>query len=271
MRDREPWMQAYRVQRKDEFDLVEKGIQECQLVLTSKIPKAFVEVARALLLRRAMNGVSAMTTLASYGYTTEVRIQYRSVLEAIMRMTALCLDPELFNDYRAQGELANLGMAKDLLNLRTKSQMSAEEEPTEEQITSMIDLLDRRIAEADGLYPRKMKKKIEGYEWAEKAGLVSLYWGHYASLSLAVHHSLQDNERHLERGGDGTITGIEIGPERDEAIRFLLDATQALFGAVRAFVKTTQQSMPGSYIRVAGEAHRRYVAMFKGAKGGRSV
>ena len=242
--DRSDWTTKARTLHAQAFSLAEEAVSEAREILAQRTPadEEHLALACALLFRRVITGVEAIILLIERGFCIEARIQSRSVLEALCRLGALCRDPQLLEQYYAQGFLARIRMAKDLLQLReTVKDAMTGTEPTVEQVEAIIAEAQEKI---DAVNLKRDKKdkvshEMQSHEWAKSGGMLQHFWAQYAGLSQSVHHSLQDLEWHLEFE-DGNrkqpASGFHVGPDQRPPSRpVLIDTIFSLYTAAKEY------------------------------------
>lgn len=250
--DRSGWAEKTRQIYKDLFRLIDEAIAAARIILGTDVPafEAKVDLACALLFRRVITGVEAITLLISHGFSIEARIQSRSVAEALFRLGALRKDCQLFVQYRAQGHLARLRMAKDLLQLReTVKDFMNETEPTLDQVNEIITAAQQEIDRANHDRPANEKlRELKPHEWATHGEMLQMFWAQYAGLSQSVHHSLQDLECHIETDSSaptGKPIGIQVGPDpKPEPRAILIDAIFSLYAGAKDYCAVRGMDLP---------------------------
>jgi hypothetical protein len=115
-RNREHW--------KQEFDLTDALAMHIEaFVQTIQVRRGDVlGVVVVALLLRLCYGLESISLLSARGYFTEAMAQFRSLMEAAVKLTAMRAKPELLAEYMMQDKLLRKRMLKDVLALRKSGQ-----------------------------------------------------------------------------------------------------------------------------------------------------
>ncbi len=223
-------------------------------------------VALALFYRRALTNFEAMTVLLTHGFASEARAMHRSMIEAVIRLSALVEDPTCYNELLDQRYLEHRDRGRDLLSARKISELADDQEPTEQQLNEFIEKANMRLEQRAKELGRN-PKSINSFEWSKKGKILPLFWGRYADLSTSVHHSLDDLSRHVKRkSGTDEVEGIDIGPENIDPSSIILDGIQCLAIVVAKFAKARDRVVPAALNKTFRSALQRLENEYGGAR-----
>jgi len=181
----------------------------------------------------------------------EARIQYRSMLEALFKLSALCLDADLLYPFLAQELIDARRVLDDFKKLRAKAGANENETPTESQILEYVTRIDSELSGLEIAAGRKLGE-LTPWKWAKEGGLEEIFWAEYARISQAVHHSLADfGWRSTDvvdfKTGARTLPG-SLPPES-----VVLSATKALLLGIRTGCKAFSLDVPSELVTVDRE------------------
>lgn len=269
---RSNWMEGNRGHFAATFDMVGTMIVQAEEILKSApILTDQKSLATALLFKRVLSGSEAMTILVSYGFSTQARVQHRSVIEALLKLGAICEDLSAYNDFVAQQGISKRTQAQDMLRLREAAHLAENEEPTVAQITGLLNLAIDELSRYATNANVKSIRKMESYDWATRANLTRFFWGHYARRSDTTHHSILDLSRDLVRNTDNVAVGINLGPDNEDPTELLTDAGEAVRIAVEKLQKLVSFELPAGYLASADNLQKARIQMASAKRAARSA
>lgn len=201
-----------------------------------------LNIVKVSLLLRLATGLDAARTLASRGFHTEATSQVRGLMEAMVRLTALCKQPSLLDDYIMQDELNRAKILVDILSFRKSWDANVPRNPSDEEIAAMLDQVKQTIRGYDERSGKTLRE-IKVFDWAKIGGVEDLIFGQYPIMSQAVHHAPRDLERRfvIEQGD---LASIIIGPEPGNVPYLLFVACKFVFVGFHRFVESAGLKMP---------------------------
>jgi len=178
--------------------LIESNSQDGQQVLTANI---FI---------RLLNGAQAVYILCGYGLAQEAQVLLRSLLEGLIILAKIVLDPDFVTAYVLADEYDRL----KLLEAAQKRSHPVFEEMKKHISPEQIASLRRSIKE-------RGVERLNLARLANEAGMGSYYDSAYRLLSPGVHFRARSLEEYVGLDEDGEITKVEWGPKCED-VPFIL-------------------------------------------------
>lgn len=241
---REKYETERRAEHAEVFGIVDALVEQVERYLLAMEIKSDdgLNIVNASLLLRLATGLEAASILASRGYYTEAASQVRGLMEAMVRLAALCKQPSLLDVYIMQDKLNRERILEDTLDFRKSWSADVPRNPPDEQITLELDKVKQAIGEYNARAEEALRA-IKVFEWAKIGGVEHLIFGHYPILSQAVHHAPRDLERRFVVE-QGDLCGIIVGPELGDIPYLLFVACRFVFVGFQWFNTSNGLQVP---------------------------
>jgi len=249
LRRRWKWMLNQYARERSAVDLAHAiARQGEQLIEAAKVlPGEMVGMTRTVLLLRMISGLNGLCMLAAFGFVTEAKALHRSLLDALIRLRAICEKPDLLYEFLAQESTDNERMMRDFKQFQDEWGDAVDRVP-DTWIQEQLDKAAAARAELEAEAGRPLKKKngkgMNEWDWAAAGKTKELFWAHYALRSQSVHHSPRDLQRHLVKNERGEVYAFLYGPERESPTQLILDATKALTSGIDAYALAANIAIP---------------------------
>lgn len=178
---------------------------------------AVQEILVGLLFVRALSAYQASLLLCERGIITETKIILRTLLEILFRIAAISKDEVIANAYILEDEVHR----KKFLNKFKSLNASVKSAAGNPELEDLLNTLKKNIEEKD-------IKELQTQWFAHKAGLDDFYNSAYSLFSDSVHANVRDLEELFNTNFEGSITGINFGPDVSGLSKLLLTAGETM-------------------------------------------
>lgn len=178
------------------------------------------QIILAALYLRILNLYQTIYLLSEKGLNTEAKIILRALFENVFRFVAIIKHPELTKQY----------VYEDYCYQKKALNKLFEDDPTLNKLEELIQITaeNKRKIEDGNI------KELRIREYADKAGLISLYRTAYTFLCNSTHSNIRDVEKLLVFDSDFNLSSFKWGPND-----FEIDL--ALFGAINSILIVLQK------------------------------